>query len=105
MSVVVVQLLHFKTLRQEHRYVIVFPFSRWKVLQEDHGFLEAHFFYLLAELKEKRRADVAVELWKTFILREVCVPKSYCLVNVEFSSKIAADPAIGEVHEVDVELL
>ena len=62
MSVVVVQLLHFKTLGQEHRQIVIFPFSGWQVLQEDHGFLEAHFFYLLAELKEKCSADVAVKL-------------------------------------------
>lgn len=44
-----------------------------------------------------------MELGEAFVLREIGVPQSDGLVNVEFASKITSDPSVGEIHEIDVE--
>ena len=55
-------------------------------------------------MEEKGCTHVTVELRETFILREVRVPKTNGLVNVELSCQVAANPPIGEVHKVDIQL-
>jgi hypothetical protein len=43
-----------------------------------------------------------VKLGESLLFREICVPKSYYLKYIEFSGKIAADPPVSEIHEIDV---
>ena len=46
-----------------------------------------------------------MELRETFLFWEVGVPWANNLEYIEFSCQIAADPTIGKVHEIDIELV
>jgi hypothetical protein len=46
-----------------------------------------------------------VQLRKTFFLREVSVPQSDYLVDVELPCEIACDPPVSEVHEIYIKLV
>ena len=67
-----------------------------------HSILETHLLYFMCEVQEESSANVAVELRKSFVFGEVGVPKSNCLINVEFSSKVARNPPVRKVHEIYV---
>jgi len=84
----VVQLLHFKSFAQQHLDVFVIPFAGRQILQKQHRVLVIHLFQLRSKLQEQSCADVAVKLAEAFFLREVSVPKSCDLVNIELSGQI-----------------
>jgi len=46
-----------------------------------------------------------MELGKAFIFREVSVPESYGLIDVEFPGKVTAYPPVRKVHKVDIKFL
>lgn len=103
--VIVVKLLHLKTFGHEHIQFLVSPLLRRQVLQEGQRVLVVHGLELGGELEEKRWADVGVELGETFFFREVSVPKSYYLVDVELSHQVAVGPSVSKVHEFDVHVI
>lgn len=102
MPVIVIQLLHFEALGEQQIQVVFVPLLGRQILQVDHGVLERHLFDVLREVQKQGSAHVAVELGEALILGEVGVPQADCLINIEFSSQVAADPPVGEIHKVDV---
>jgi len=100
-----IQFLHLIALRQEHGELVVVPLARWQVLEEHERVLEAHLHQVFGEVQEESSTDVAMELREAFVLREVCVPDAYCLVDVKFSGEVATDPTIGKGYEVYLKVL
>ncbi len=105
MWVVVEQLLHFKCFAQEHLDVFVNPLASRQILQKQHRVLVVHLFQLMSKLQEQGCADIAVKLAEALFFREVGVPKSGDLVNIELSCQVARYPSVCEVHKDDVHRL
>ena len=84
-----VQLLHFKCFAQQHLNVFVTPIFGRQILQKQHRVLVIHLFQLRSKLQEQGCADVAVKLAEAFFFREVSVPESCDLVDIELSRQVA----------------
>jgi hypothetical protein len=74
------------------------------MLQEEHCVLEVHGLEFRSKLEEESSAHVAVELREAIFFSEVSVVKPHYLVDVEFSCKLAGNPAVSEIHERDINL-
>lgn len=105
MWAVVIELLHLEALGHEYVQIVIAPLLRGQILKEQHGVLELHALEVFREVEEQCSAHVAVELREAFILGEVSVPESDGLHDVELASEVATHPSVGEVHEVDIQLV